>query len=175
MEISVIGRHVKVSEEVKEYATRKAAKIEKFYDRIQHVDVVLDHEGDQFFRKLITPVVVGTVGRQNRQAIRMVIGADQMVRRRLGRRIGRVGRVWGRLREISGFAKRTVYLVGRNVQEAEIFLICASEAVPVCARGFKQGKRADNVGLDEIPRRVDRTVHVRFGGKIHQGARAMLL
>lgn len=61
MEISVIGRHVKVSEEVKEYATRKAAKIEKFYDRIQHVDVVLDHEGDQY----TVDMIVNVAGRDN--------------------------------------------------------------------------------------------------------------
>jgi len=61
VEISVIGRHVKVSEEVKEYATRKVAKIEKFYDRIQHVDVVLDHEGDQY----TVDMIVNVAGRDN--------------------------------------------------------------------------------------------------------------
>ncbi len=48
MQISVTGRHVNVTEEVKEYAEQKAGKLVRFYDRIQAIEVVLDVEGDDF-------------------------------------------------------------------------------------------------------------------------------
>jgi len=61
VQVLVTGRHVKVSEEVKAYAERKVRKLEKFYDRIQHVDVVLDHEGDQY----TVDVIVNVAGTDN--------------------------------------------------------------------------------------------------------------
>ena len=48
MQISVTGRHVNVTEEVKSYAAEKAGKLPRFYDRVQAIEVILDHEGDDF-------------------------------------------------------------------------------------------------------------------------------
>ena len=48
MQISVTGRHVDVTEEVKEYARDKAGKLPRFYDRVQSIEVILDVEGDNF-------------------------------------------------------------------------------------------------------------------------------
>ena len=48
MQISVTGRHVRVTEEVKDYAARKAEKLPRFYNRVQAIEVVLDHEGGDF-------------------------------------------------------------------------------------------------------------------------------
>lgn len=48
MQISVTGRHVNVTEEVKRYAGDKAGKLPRFYDRVQAIEVTLDHEGDNF-------------------------------------------------------------------------------------------------------------------------------
>ncbi len=48
MQITVTGRHVEMSEDVKKYAAEKAGKLLKFYDRIQSIAVVVDSEGDQF-------------------------------------------------------------------------------------------------------------------------------
>lgn len=56
MRITVTGRHVNVSQEVKEYAEKKVSKLEKFYDRIQKVEVILDHEADQFTVDMIVTV-----------------------------------------------------------------------------------------------------------------------
>lgn len=48
MQISVTGRHVNVTDEVKTYAEEKAGKLPRFYDRVQAIEVILDHEGDNF-------------------------------------------------------------------------------------------------------------------------------
>ncbi|MCP4247633.1 MAG: ribosome-associated translation inhibitor RaiA [bacterium] len=48
MQISVTGRHVNVTQEVKTYAEEKAGKLPRFYDRVQAIEVILDHEGDNF-------------------------------------------------------------------------------------------------------------------------------
>ncbi|HOO16066.1 MAG: ribosome-associated translation inhibitor RaiA [Phycisphaerae bacterium] len=42
MQVNVSGRHMGVSEALKEYCTEKAGKLTRYYDRIQSIDVVLD-------------------------------------------------------------------------------------------------------------------------------------
>src|SRR3546814_6054504 len=54
---------------------------------------VQEEQRDQLFRKLIRAIIIGAVGRRRLQSIGVVIGADEMVRGRLGRRIGRVWRI----------------------------------------------------------------------------------
>ena len=53
VQINVTGRHVEVTEEVKKYAREKAEKLLRFYDRIEAIEVVLDHEGGVFTVKYI--------------------------------------------------------------------------------------------------------------------------
>jgi len=48
VQISVTGRHVTVTEDLKGYAADKAGKLPRFYDRVQAIEVILDHEGDSF-------------------------------------------------------------------------------------------------------------------------------
>ena len=60
MQISVTGRHVRVTEEVKDYAAKKAEKLPRFYDRVQAIEVILDHEGGNF-----TVDMIVTSGRNN--------------------------------------------------------------------------------------------------------------
>lgn len=45
MQIVVSARHGDVNEEVKQYAEQKTSKLQKFYDKIQEIEVVLDHDG----------------------------------------------------------------------------------------------------------------------------------
>lgn len=60
MQIVVTGRHVDVTEEVKDYAAGKADKLPRFYDRVQAIEVILDHEGDNF-----TVDMIVTAGKSN--------------------------------------------------------------------------------------------------------------
>lgn len=56
MQIRVIGRHVQVSDEVRQYLQDKADKLPRFYDRIHDVEVVLDHDKDQFTAEMVVHV-----------------------------------------------------------------------------------------------------------------------
>ena len=56
MQVTVTGRHVNVTDDVKTYAHEKAAKLEKFHDHIQHIEVILDHEGLDFTVDMIVTV-----------------------------------------------------------------------------------------------------------------------
>ncbi len=53
MQITFTGRHVDVPEEIREYSRKKAEKLLKFYDRIQAIEVLWDHEGDQFTVEIV--------------------------------------------------------------------------------------------------------------------------
>lgn len=53
VEITITGRHVEVSDEVRAYLEEKANKLPRFYDRIISMEAVFDHESDQFKAELI--------------------------------------------------------------------------------------------------------------------------
>lgn len=53
MQIKVTGRHVEVTDDVRAYVEGKAAKLPKYYDRIHEIEVVLDHESEQFTAEMI--------------------------------------------------------------------------------------------------------------------------
>lgn len=47
MEIKIIGRHINVYDNVRRYAEDKAAKLERFHNQIQAVDLTLSAEGEE--------------------------------------------------------------------------------------------------------------------------------
>lgn len=53
MQIQVTGRHVELTDDVRDYVTSKAQKLPRFYDRIHEIEVVLDHESEQFSAEVI--------------------------------------------------------------------------------------------------------------------------
>jgi putative sigma-54 modulation protein len=53
VQISVTGRHVEVTTDVKEYADKKLARLPRFYDRIRSVEVILGHESENFTVEVI--------------------------------------------------------------------------------------------------------------------------
>ena len=133
-----------------------------------------DHQRDELFREMERPVIVGTVGRQHRQAVRVVPGAHQVVAGGLAGAVGAVGLVDVRFGEGGGVGGQgAVDLVGGHVQEAEGGFVVGGQLAPVAARGFEQAEGADDVGGDEVFGTVDGAVDVAFGGKVDDGARAV--
>ena len=57
------------------------------------------------------------------------------------------------------------------MQETEIRFGRTLQLVPVGAHGFEQAEGADDIGLNEIFRAVDRAIDMRFGRKINHCAR----
>ena len=46
MIVTISGRHMDVTEALKQYAEQKAGKLSKYYDRIQEIEVILDASKD---------------------------------------------------------------------------------------------------------------------------------
>ncbi len=46
MNITVSGRHMELDEDLRDYAVEKTSKLERYYDRVQTVDVVFDREAN---------------------------------------------------------------------------------------------------------------------------------
>ena len=91
----------------------------------------------------------------------------QVVGRGLAGGIRRVRPVGRFLREAPGFTEGAVNLIGRNVVETEALPRPILEFAPIGARRLEQRIGADDVGLDEGGRAVDRPVDVGFGGQMH--------
>lgn len=53
VKVLISGRHVELTEEVREHVEQKVAKLPHFYDRIHEIEVVLDHESEQFKAEII--------------------------------------------------------------------------------------------------------------------------
>ncbi len=53
MQVTVSGRHMSVSESLKRYCLEKAQKLERFFNRIQAVDVVLDGQAGMHTAEII--------------------------------------------------------------------------------------------------------------------------
>ena len=53
MEIMVTGRHIDVTDEVREFVLGKAGKLSKFYDRIHEIEVILGQESEEFSAEMI--------------------------------------------------------------------------------------------------------------------------
>jgi hypothetical protein len=137
---------------------------------------IVDAQRDQLFREVIRTVIVRAIGRQDRQAIGVVPGPHQMVAGGLAGRIRAVGLVAMTLAEGRVvLPQRTIDLVGRHVQEAECRLVRRRQAIPVRAHRLQQAEGADDIRLDEVFRAVDAAVDVALGGKIDDGARAVLV
>lgn len=53
MEIRLTGRHVEVSGELRTYIEEKVGKLDRFYDRVHEVEVILDHASEQHTAEFI--------------------------------------------------------------------------------------------------------------------------
>lgn len=45
MRITITAKHVKVTDKMKDYAREKLAKLERYFDRINNIQVILDKDG----------------------------------------------------------------------------------------------------------------------------------
>lgn len=53
MQILVTGRHVDLTDDLRSYIDEKAGRLLRFYDRIHEIEVILDHESEQFKAEII--------------------------------------------------------------------------------------------------------------------------
>ena len=53
MRIQLTARHVEVTDDVRHYIQEKLDKLPRFYDRIHDIEVILDHQSEQFSVEMI--------------------------------------------------------------------------------------------------------------------------
>ena len=53
MQITVSGRHMKISDSLKQYCEEKGERLIRFFDRIQSIEVILDGNNGQHFVEMI--------------------------------------------------------------------------------------------------------------------------
>ena len=133
---------------------------------------IIDHEWNEFLRKLIRPVVVRAARDADGHTIRVAISADHQVRTRLRRRIRAVGLERRIFRKESCIAQTAIDLVRRNLVEANagfprrvaLFVLTGD---PIAARTIQQILRTENICLQEELRIFDTAVHVALSCKIY--------
>ncbi len=53
MQITVSGRHMGISDSLKDYCREKSERLVRFFDRIQSIEVILDGNSGQHFAEMI--------------------------------------------------------------------------------------------------------------------------
>ena len=59
MKVNVTGRHVRVTQGMQDYAHNKATKLDRFFDRLENVEVVLDLHGQDYAAEMSVHLVRG--------------------------------------------------------------------------------------------------------------------
>jgi hypothetical protein len=124
-----------------------------------------NHERNQFFRELIRAVVVRAARHEHFLAIGFVGGEREKVGAGFACRIWRARIDRGLLGEFARRAERAIDFVCGDLDEA---------LSAVAPRAIKQHTRADDICVDEIERRIDAAVDMRFGSEIHDRVKLML-
>lgn len=132
---------------------------------------VADHQRDQLLGELPRAIIIGAVGREDRQAVCVVVGPHQVVGGGLAGAVGTVGLVTVGLSECRrARLERPIDLVGRDVEEAEVAPPRLRQTTPVGPHGFEEALRAQHVGLHEGLGALNGAVDVALGRKIEDGA-----
>jgi len=84
VQVSVVGRHVDIPDDLRIFAEQKTSKLPRYYDRVQSVEVVVERESDLVSVEMIvkaagtTPFVAKEIGPDVRACIDLLI--DKMER-----------------------------------------------------------------------------------------------
>jgi putative sigma-54 modulation protein len=74
MRIDVVGKHLEVTQPMREYAEAKAGKLSKYYDGLQSVTVTLKHVRDQHSSQYEAELVLDV--EKHKDFVSHALGAD---------------------------------------------------------------------------------------------------
>lgn len=57
--IKITARHIKITDDIKKHLHSKLDSLERYFDRIKHIEVILDHDKNQFVIETIVSVIRG--------------------------------------------------------------------------------------------------------------------
>jgi len=58
-DIKITARHIKITDEVKQHLQSKLDSLKRYFDRIKYIEVILDHNKDQFVIETVVAVIRG--------------------------------------------------------------------------------------------------------------------
>lgn len=58
-DIKITARHIKITDDVKEHLHNKLDSLGRYFDQIKHIEVILDHDKDQFVIETIVSIIRG--------------------------------------------------------------------------------------------------------------------
>ncbi|MDQ7779821.1 MAG: ribosome-associated translation inhibitor RaiA [Planctomycetota bacterium] len=61
MNVTITGRHLRITDDMKDYARDRAERMSKYFERIKKIEVVLSAEGDHYTAEIIVACVRGMV------------------------------------------------------------------------------------------------------------------
>jgi hypothetical protein len=133
------------------------------------MECVDDHQRDELLREMIGSIVIGTTADGYRESVCPVIGKDQKIRGSLGAAVGTAGMdrcllSKKQVRSVDG--KISVNLIRRDLMIARNAVLSA---------GINERRSADDVGLQEDLRILDRAVYMSLRRKIDDDIRFFLL
>jgi putative sigma-54 modulation protein len=75
VQVNISGRHSSISPEVRQYAAGRAEHVQKFFNRITHIDVIIDHERDTHSVEAVAHIEHGStlVARHRGEGLMMVM------------------------------------------------------------------------------------------------------
>ena len=59
MNVTISGRHMNVTDSMKAYAREKAERLQRYFDQIQKIEVVMNMEGERHLAEMIVTARVG--------------------------------------------------------------------------------------------------------------------
>src|SRR5688572_8552907 len=99
-----------------------------------------------------------------------------MIRTRLRGRIGGTWRIWSAFREkAASVPEVTIYLIGRDVQHAESPRALRRQLAKVLQCCLQQHRRTDQIRMQKLLGRIDRTVDMALGSQVDHGGGLMTL
>ncbi|MEW6027284.1 MAG: ribosome-associated translation inhibitor RaiA [Planctomycetota bacterium] len=57
--VKITARHLKITDEIKDYIHSKLDSLDRYFNRIKHIEVILDHNREQFVIEAVVSVIRG--------------------------------------------------------------------------------------------------------------------
>src|SRR5690606_2175498 len=128
---------------------------------------VVDEKWNELLRKMIRPVVIGTIAYHYRKIVSISIRTYEMIGRCLGCTVWRVRIISRFFGEVSRFAKRSVYFICAHVIKPASFKII----LPLRPCCVEKVHGADYIRINEIKRRENRPVYMTLCREMNHSLR----
>ena len=129
-------------------------------------------DGYEFFRELKGAVVVGAVCDENWKLVGIGPSADKVVAGCLAGGIGRMRVVRCFFGEMAFCTETPINFIRGNVEKTETIAGWSREVFMIGAGRLQESEGAGNVGPDKVIWAIDGSVHMAFGGEMHDPIRS---